>query len=461
MRRGVVAAALIAALSGFGFAANASAESISGTVTNKTTNKPSVGDDVVLLKLAQGMQEAGHAKTDAKGHFKLDFADPGTHLIRVTHDHASYFQAVTEGATTVDVTVYSSAEKVKGVVTEADVMRLQTDASGKALTVVENFFIKNDSAPPMTQFSDRPFDFYLPAGAVVDGSAALSPGGMPVQTAPVPLADSPNHFTFVFPIRPGETRFQVSFHVPYTGSFTFSPKASMTTDTVAVMMPKSMTFKAGSGAAFTPVTEETTAQTFVSRNVAPSQALPFTVSGSGELPRDEASAAGGSGGPQPGGGAAADAANAAGATAATDTRPGGGLGTPIDPTGDQDPWAKYKWWILGGLGLALAAGAGLMLKNGPPSATSGLPRKDFVVPAGSAAYAGGHVVSGGSVLSALKEELFTLESERLEGQVSDAEYAEQKAALDVLLKRALARSKPGAATSNVVAGTVATPDVEA
>jgi hypothetical protein len=436
MRRGVVAAALIAALSGFGFAANASAESISGTVTNKTTNKPSVGDDVVLLKLAQGMQEAGHAKTDAKGHFKLDFADPGTHLIRVTHDHASYFQAVTEGATTVDVTVYSSAEKVKGVVTEADVMRLQTDASGKALTVVENFFIKNDSAPPMTQFSDRPFDFYLPAGAVVDGSAALSPGGMPVQTAPVPLADSPNHFTFVFPIRPGETRFQVSFHVPYAGSFTFSPKASMTTDTVAVMMPKSMTFKAGSGAAFTPVTEETTAQTFVSRNVAPSQPLQFTVSGSGELPRDEA-------------------------TAATDTRPGGGLGTPIDPTGDQDPWAKYKWWILGGLGLALAAGAGLMLKNGPPPAAGGLPRKDFVVPAGSAAYAGGHVVSGGSVLSALKEELFTLESERLEGQVSDAEYAEQKAALDVLLKRALARSKPGAATSNVVAGTVATPDVEA
>ena len=46
----------------------------------------------------------------------------------------------------------------------------------KALRVVENFFIKNDSNPPRTQFSERSFEFYLPAGAVIEGSAALAPG---------------------------------------------------------------------------------------------------------------------------------------------------------------------------------------------------------------------------------------------------------------------------------------------
>src|SRR6202040_3793519 len=71
------------------------------------------------------------------------------------------------------------------------------------------------------------------------------------------------------------------------------------------------------------------------------------------------------------GGAAGDAsapAGAGGATsaAASDTRPGGGLGTPLDPEGTNDPWAKYKWWILGGLGLVLAVGAGVMLKTGSP-----------------------------------------------------------------------------------------------
>ncbi len=96
-------------------------------------------------------------------------------------------------------------------------MRMQTDESGKTLHVIENFFVKNDSNPPLTQFSDRPFEFYLPAGAVVEGSAALAPGGMPVQASPVPLGE-PNHYAFVFPIRPGETRFQITYTLPYSGS---------------------------------------------------------------------------------------------------------------------------------------------------------------------------------------------------------------------------------------------------
>ena len=41
--------AMVAALSGFGFA-----ESITGTVINKTNNKPAAGDDVVLIRLEPG-----------------------------------------------------------------------------------------------------------------------------------------------------------------------------------------------------------------------------------------------------------------------------------------------------------------------------------------------------------------------------------------------------------------------
>ena len=53
----------------------AQAASLTGTVTNKTINKPSVGDDVVLLNLTQGMTEAGRTKTDAKGSFTFDVPD--------------------------------------------------------------------------------------------------------------------------------------------------------------------------------------------------------------------------------------------------------------------------------------------------------------------------------------------------------------------------------------------------
>jgi hypothetical protein len=44
------------------------------------------------------------------------------------------------------------------------------------------------------------------------------------------------------------------------------------------------------------------------------------------------------------------------------------------------------------------------------------------------------------LLNALKEELFALESEKLTGTIEAGEYAEQKAALETVLKRALKRA---------------------
>ena len=47
----------------------AHAATLTGTVTNGTTGKPSAGDEVILIKLAAGMEEAAHAKTDSQGKF--------------------------------------------------------------------------------------------------------------------------------------------------------------------------------------------------------------------------------------------------------------------------------------------------------------------------------------------------------------------------------------------------------
>jgi hypothetical protein len=424
LRRVVLVAAIVAAFSGCAFA-----DSITGIVTNRTTNKPAGGDDVVLIRLQQGMQVASQTKTDAKGRFTLEVpaGDNGIHLVRVTHDKANYFQPAPPGTQSVEVDVFNAAAKVTGVTSEANVMRLQTDESGKALHIIENFFLKNDSKPPLTQFSDRSFEFYLPAGAVVEGSAALAPGGMPVQASPVPLSE-PNHYAFIFPIRPGETRFQITYHLPYSGSFKFAPRVMTPTDTIAIMMPKSMTFTPGPSAPYSPVTEETTAQTYVARGVQPSQALDFTVSGTGQMPRDTGAAGAANG---------ADASAGAGGSAAGNTRPGGGLGVPLDPEGANDPWAKYKWWILGGLGLVMAVGAGIMLKNGP-------------APTVAPVMAASTVVAGGdSLLVAMKEELFALETDKLQGKLTENEYLEQKAALEVVLRRALLRGERVADASNV------------
>ena len=118
------------------FAACANAGTLTGTVTNGTTNKPSAGDEVILIKLAAGMQESAHAKTDSQGKFNLPLSsddETGPHLIRVIHQGVTYHQPVPPGTQSVDVKVYDAAKKVEGVNAVADLMYLQAGKGDLAI----------------------------------------------------------------------------------------------------------------------------------------------------------------------------------------------------------------------------------------------------------------------------------------------------------------------------------------
>ncbi len=420
---------------------------ITGTVTNLTTGKPAAGDTVTLVRLQQGMQDAGQTTTDAHGHYTLDVSDAEPmHLVRVTHDKANYFKPVPPGAHTVDVDVYNSAEKVPGVSTEAQVLRIE--AQGRTLHVTENFFVKNVSSPPLTQFGPRAFEIYLPRGAQKIAGAALGPGSMPVQSAPVALGP-PGDYSFVFPIRPGETRFQASFEMPYSGTLELPARVASPVDNFAIILPKSMRFTSIPAAAFQPIDEDVKVQTFLSKNLAPKSAVAFRIAGTGELPVETAATQGDQNGTQPNAGPEqggnTDAAAAAQAAAANNTRPGIGLGVPVDT---PDPLHKYMWWIISLVVVLLAIGAGVSMKQqnaAPAAATAGgnssVPLRATGV-AGAAASQGTPrtpAVSGGRLLESLKEEMFALETERIEGRIAREEYDRQKAALETVLKRALER----------------------
>ncbi|PYX10410.1 MAG: hypothetical protein DMG85_07960, partial [Acidobacteria bacterium] len=72
-------------------AAFSPAETLTGTVKNGTSNKPAAGDEVVLLKLGRGMEEAGRTKADAKGTFSFKVDDTSTpHLVRAIHQGVTY-----------------------------------------------------------------------------------------------------------------------------------------------------------------------------------------------------------------------------------------------------------------------------------------------------------------------------------------------------------------------------------
>lgn len=417
----------------------AQAATISGTVTDKTNGKPAVGDTVAMLDVQSGMGVVAHAITDARGHYTLDEPGSGPYLIRVTHQGAGYFIAAPMGGGPGDIAVYDVAAKVAGVHIEADV--LEAEASNGQLHVDERFFVHNTSSPPTTQWSQRSFSIVLPADATVGDVGAQRPAGLP--TSIKVQADGPKgHYSFNFPIQPDEgdkdTMFQVSYTLPYSGDkFTFKSQETLPADNVAILLPKSMSFAAGARSSFHAVNADPGVQTFLAKNVAADQPLEFTVSGDGAIPRDQQS-----------GGQGADQS-----TAAAANTPGGGIGEPIDT---PDPLSKYKWWILGGIGILLTAGAGFLLRK-PEVAMAGAAGRTIPVggvPAYAAPlYAGsaGSAVSSASgsasaaakntaLLNVLKEELFALESEKIAGTLAPNDYAEQKAALETVLRRALKRS---------------------
>jgi hypothetical protein len=406
----------------------AAAAPISGVVTNRTTNKPAAGDDVVLLAIS-GMQEIQHVKTDSKGRFTLDVPADGFHLVRVTHDKANYFSPVTPNATSINVDVYTAAAEVNGVTLDADVMRIQTDPAGTNLRVVEHFFEKNASTPPQTLFSDHAFEVNLPEGAAVEGAAAKAPGGLAVQVAVQP-GKEPNHYVISFPIRPGESEFQITYRLPYSGKFDFKPRPSMETDTLAVMMPKSMSFQPGQGTPYSPVTEELGAQTYVARNVHPSQPLGFTVGGKGELPRDTAAPGSDGAGPGAGEAGAGPGTQNASSDPNQNKMPGKGIDNPLDNDAVRESWvSKYRWWLIAGIGFLFAAAAGFLL-NGPSRSAAAVPASPATpLSAGP-----------GGALQALRDEMFALETDRLEGRLTEQQYTELKAAFDTVLKRTLTRS---------------------
>jgi hypothetical protein len=428
------------------FSSIAAAQTLTGTVKNSTTGKPAAGDEIVLFKLGQGMEESGRTNTDAKGQFSFKVDDAqAPHLVRAIHDGVTYHRMAPPGTTSVELEVYDAAKKVDGIQVVADIMRIQA-AQGE-IAVTREFGVQNTSTPPRTQMSEHNLEFYVPDGAhVIDDSAtATTEGGNPLKSAPVPEGEK-NRYSFIFPLRPGLTRFEVTYQLPYSGSANLDPKSPYPLEHFVVMLPKAMKFNAASASAgfkLISYPNEPDAAVQVASNTTPGQNLAFKISGEGTLSGQQAgeqgSSQGSSGGEQssaPGPGASQSSG-----------RPGGGLGPPIDA---PDPLQKYRWQILGGFAALLIIGgvyvasrqqaAARALRRQKSSGPIAMQEEDDYEPAAVAAGTSRAPARPASMLmEGIKEELFQLEVERRQGQISQAEYEKARAALDQTLERALKR----------------------
>jgi len=222
-------------------AATAGPQTLNGVVRNQTTGRPSVGDDVMLLRLAQGLQQVARTKTDAQGRFSLNVTLDNSHLVvRVRHQGVNYDQAVT-GSAPLDISVFDAVNRASGVTGNMGMAQMESD--GKVLKVTEMYALTNASSPPVTQSGSNHFRISVPENGALQWAELKSPGNLWLNVTSELVKTRANEYAINFPLRPGDTLFKFMFSLPDQGLATLQLKLAYPVKKFAVMHPASMSFK--------------------------------------------------------------------------------------------------------------------------------------------------------------------------------------------------------------------------
>jgi hypothetical protein len=383
---------------------SAAADTISGAVRNQTTGKPAVGDTVILLRPAEGMREEAQTKSDAQGTFTFNVdATKNQRLVRVLHQGVNYDHTVM-GTGPVQLTVFDAVPKIAGLKGGIGIVRVESDKT--TLRVTEMYALTNSSTPPVTQSGPRNFEISTPPHSVLDFVQVMGPDASWVDVKPAQV--QPGQYNIEFPIRPGDTLFKFAYHLPNTGPMALRLKLAYPIQRFAVLHPPSMSFKPLLAGAF--------AKPQLAAGVLIEEAVAHPLTGA--VPVFEVSGTGAA--PPPASGAKVLSPPVSIAPVAVNTSAAQSTKVPSAPP----EVSKNVWWLLlPGIAVVLAV------------ALFGVWRSGKRAPAAPVDKAAPRL----SLLDALKEELFQLESDRLRGTISAEEYADAKQALNQSIQRAMAR----------------------
>jgi hypothetical protein len=384
----------------------AAADSLKGVVQNLTTRKPSAGDEVILKKIGNGMEDVGKTKTNARGEFSFNVPQlQQPYVLWVQHQGVTYSGRAIPGGQPMVVRVFEASPDVKEINVIEHAMLFHTGDAPNTLTAEEIFSVNNTSNPPRTLLKPHTLEFSLPEGATISESSVRTSSGVDIKSPAVPQGEK-NKYAFTFPVRPGETQFHLVYTLPYSGNVKIDPKLDKPVETLIVAAPESIKFSPAESSLFQSRNNPQFkgVNFFVAKNVTPQQQVAFEIAGTGAMPQQAQEA----GAEAPGG---------------AEGRPGGGLGTPNTM---PSPMQSAQWLFLGVLTLFLGAGAVFVYTSNQqaPNATTAPAKPQS---------------GGGLVMEAMREEIFQLESDRIQGKISPQEYETAKAALDKTLQRAVQR----------------------
>ncbi|MBV9612295.1 MAG: carboxypeptidase regulatory-like domain-containing protein [Acidobacteriaceae bacterium] len=198
--------------------------SIDGVVVNRTSGKPQPNVSIALIKPGQqGMRTIGNTVSDAAGHFSFEKDEPGggPQLLQANYRGVNYNKLMTPNVPTADVEL--DVYEATGSPASARIAQrmLVLEPGSARIDVSETVLVEN---PTNTTYNNSELGgvrFYLPPAA--NGQVrvnAQGPQGMPLPR-PAEKTDESNVFKVDFPIKPGETEFEIAYTLPVAAPFTY------------------------------------------------------------------------------------------------------------------------------------------------------------------------------------------------------------------------------------------------
>jgi hypothetical protein len=403
---------------------------VHGSVKNGTTGKPAADVEVILIQLQGGMQPVLNSKTDAQGLFTFDYPSIGTQpmLVRAVYRGINFHQPLPPGQNQVQVEVFEPSKDPKTISVGTHFVIFQPN--GVTLEVGEEYAIKNDSQPAQAYFrADGNFEFAIPEGANLKQIAAQGPSGMPVVQAPIDRGK--NKYSVAYAFRPGENGVRFSYELPYSGNAATVRLPTVYPGARLVLVAPPTVQVTGDGL---QSNGQEQGMSLYSRDaLAANSILSVSVSGTAPPPSgNESASADPDSGPQ-------------NREAQQGTGPSAGVAIQVVP-GRLD---VLKWPIVGGF-LCMFALLAILLARRPVVAVAGGTSDGVPSPpanpskkAASASVAPAVTPSAnlaevdaavGTSLDALKDTLFRLELRRQAGTISEAEYTQERARTEKVLR---------------------------
>jgi hypothetical protein len=297
--------------------------------------------------------------------------------------------------------------------------------SGSTLEVGEEFAIRNDSQPAEAYFrADGNFDFAVPEGATLKQIAAQGPSGMPVVQAPIERGK--NKYSVAYAFRPGENGVRFSYDIPYGGNAatiklpTVYPGARLVLVAAPTVQISADGLQSGG--------QEQGMNLYSRDGLAANSTLAVSVSGTAPPP------------------SAADAGDPDAGPQNREAQQGGGPASGATIQIVPGRLDGLKWYVVGGF-LCLFALLAIILARRPVVAVAGGPsggiaippspkaaKKMAAVPTASDANLAEVDAAVGTSLDALKDTLFRLELRRQAGTISEAEYNQERARAEKVLR---------------------------